>query len=151
MEYEVRRLHPGDEQLSLQVVCDLMPEDKRDGREPSMQPLHRFLAQDKNYLIIALRDAAPIGFLTAYKMPALSCDASMVYIFEIEVALIHRRQGIGKRMINLPKSLCQESDVEDIWVGTENDNIAAKRLYKSTGGICSYPDNCEFTYQIIHD
>ena len=148
MEYEIRRLQPGDEHAALQVVRGLMPEDERQGSEPGIQHLQRFLAQDTNYLIVATFGTLPVGFLTAYRMPALSCDASMVYIFEIEVALAHRRQGIGKRMINLLKALCQESDVEDIWVGTENDNLAAKRLYESTGGICSYPDNCEFTYQL---
>jgi ribosomal protein S18 acetylase RimI-like enzyme len=151
MEYEVRRLQPGDEQLAMHVACDLMPEDERNEGEQSMQHLQRFLVQDTNYPIVALWSDAPVGFLTAYKMPAFSCDASMVYIFEIEVALIHRRHGVGKRMINLLKALCWESDVENKWVGTKNINIAAKRLYKSTGGICSYPDNCEFTYQLTHD
>jgi GNAT superfamily N-acetyltransferase len=146
MNFEVHRLLPGDEQVALQVVRDLMPEDERDGREPSLPQLNRFLAQDTNYLIIASKGDVPVGFLTAYRMPALCCDASMVYIFEIEVALPLRRQGIGKGMVNLLKALCLESDVEDIWVGTENDNVAAKRLYESTGGICSYPDTCEFTY-----
>lgn len=148
MEYEIRRFQRGDEQLALQVVRDLMPEEEREGREPSRQHLQHFLAQNTNYLIVATEGKVPVGFLTAYRMPALSCDAAMVYIFEIEVALAHRRQGIGKQMVNLLKGLCQGSDVEDIWVGTENDNIAAKRLYESTGGICSYPDNCEYTYQL---
>jgi hypothetical protein len=39
MEYEVRRLGPGDEQLALQVVCDLMPEDERDGRESDVEDI----------------------------------------------------------------------------------------------------------------
>ena len=148
MEVEIRRLQPGDEQVALQVVRNLMPEDERDGREPSIHHLSRFLAQETNYLIIASVGSAPVGFLTAYRMLALSCDASMVYLFEIEVALPYRRQGIGKQMVILLKGLCQDSDVEDIWVGTENDNVAAKRLYESTGGVCLYPDNCEFVYQV---
>lgn len=148
MAYGIRRFQPGDEQLALQVVRDLMPEDERDGREPTIRHLRHFLAQDANYLIVASAGSAPVGFLTAYRMSALSCDASMVYIFEIEVAPPHQRQGIGKQMVNLLKALCQEDDVEDMWVGTENDNIAARRLYESTGGICSYPDNCEFAYQL---
>lgn len=151
MSVEVRRLQPGDEQLALQVVRDLMPADERDGREPGIPHLRHLLAQDTNYLIVAAVSGKPVGFLTAYRMPALCCDASMVYLFEIEVAPAHRRQGIGKQMVNLLKTVCRESDAEDIWVGTENDNIAAKRLYESTGGVCSYPDNCEFVYQLLED
>jgi aminoglycoside 6'-N-acetyltransferase I len=148
MAFEVRRLQAGNEHLALQVVRELMPEDERDGREPSLEHLQRFLSQDTNYQIVARDGNRPVGFLTAYRMPSLCCDATMVYIFEIEVASTYRRQGMGKQMVNLLKRLCREDGVEDMWVGTENDNIAAKRLYESTGGVCSYPDNCEFVYQL---
>lgn len=151
MDITIRRLQPGDEQLALQVVSDLVPIDERDGRGPSTGHLQLLLGQDTNYLIVAISGNAPVGFLTAYRMPALSCDASMVYIFEIEVASSYQRQGIGKQLINLLKKLCLESDVEDIWVGTENENVAAKRLYESTGGICKYPDQCEFVYDLKHE
>jgi ribosomal protein S18 acetylase RimI-like enzyme len=70
----------------------------------------------------------------------------MVYLYEIENVADHRRKGLGRRMIDLLKEECRESDVEDIWVGTENDNIAAIRLYESTGGALTSPDNCEYTY-----
>jgi len=149
MNLEVRRLQPGDEQLALQIVRDLMPENERDGREPGLNHLRHLLAQYSNYLVVAVDGNKPVGFLTAYRMPTLCCDATMVYIFEIEVALAYRRQGIGKQMINLLKTLCREDGVEDMWVGTENDNVAAKRLYEATGGICSYSDNCEFVYQLL--
>jgi ribosomal protein S18 acetylase RimI-like enzyme len=127
-------------------LCDLIPEDERNRRQPSIPHLQRYLAQDTNYLILASTEGIPVGFLSAYRMPALCCDASMVYLFEIEVAFPHRRHGLGKQMIHLLKALCKDTDVEDIWVGTENDNLAAKRLYESTGGICTYPNNCEYTY-----
>lgn len=148
MDYTIRCLQPGDERLALQAVRELMPADERNGREPGIPHLQGFLSLDSNYLILALADSVPVGFLTAYRMPALSCNASMVYLFEIEVAPAFRRQGIGREMINLLKKLCRQDGVEDIWVGTENDNMAAKRLYESTGGICSYPDNCEFIYTL---
>jgi ribosomal protein S18 acetylase RimI-like enzyme len=148
MQYEIRRFQPGDEQLALWTVREVMPFNEREGREPTIPHLQRFLAQDTNYLIIALAGGDPVGYLTAYRMPALCCDASMVYLFEIEIAEEHRRKGLGKRMIHLLKELCLESGVEDIWVGTENDNIAAKRLYESTGGVLSSPDSCEFTYRL---
>ena len=98
--------------------------------------------------MFAFEGERPVGFLTAYRVPKLGCDASMVYLFEIEVAPPYRRQGIGKALVNLLKTVCQANDVEEIWVGTENANTAAKRLYESTGGLCHLPDNCEFIYQL---
>ena len=146
MNFEIRHLQPGDEGLALQVVLDVKPEEEQNGREPSIQHLGRFLTLDTNYLLVAQVGSQPVGFLTAYRIPALCSDASMVYLYEIEVAPPYRRQGIGKELVNLLKTECEKSDVEEIWVATENENLAAKRLYESTGGICDHPDQFEFVY-----
>ncbi len=148
MKVDIRRLQPGDEELALQVVRDLMPADERDGREPTLPHLQRLLANPTNYLIVAIAGGRPVAFLSAYQMPALASDASMVYLFEIEVAVTYRKQGIAKGMIQLLKTLCRQSDVEMIWVGTENENIVAKHLYASTGGVCEEEDSCEFVYRL---
>jgi ribosomal protein S18 acetylase RimI-like enzyme len=148
MDIEVRRLQPGDEQLALRVVRELKPVEEREGREPGLAHLERLLGADTNYLLAALAGGAPVGFLTAYRMPALDGDVSMVYLFEIEVAPAFRRQGLGTRLIELLKRLCGATDVEDIWVGTENTNTAARRLYESTGGVYASHDNCEFIYEL---
>ena len=148
MDMTVRRLGPGDEALALRIVQALKPGDERDGREPSLGHLARFLGMDTNYLLAAVADGAPVGFLTAYRMPALAGDASMVYLFEIEVAARFRRQGLGKRLVELLKQVCTETNVEDLWVGTENTNTAARRLYESTGGVYESTDNCELIYEL---
>jgi ribosomal protein S18 acetylase RimI-like enzyme len=75
----------------------------------------------------------------------------MVYLFEIEVAAPYRRQGIGKQLIARLKTLCRDSDVEDIWVGTDHANVAAKRLYASTGGSCVAAHQCEFIYALYQE
>ena len=148
MDVQIRRLQPGDEQLALQVVLDVKPEEERNGREPTIGHLHRMLSQDSNYVIAAIIDGAPVGYLTGYRMPALECNASMAYLFEIEVLAAHRRRGIGKRMIERFKMVCLESDVTDIWVGTDNPNVAAKRLYESTGAVMVETDLCEYVYDL---
>ena len=151
MQVEIQRLHIGDEQLAIRAIRELTPKDERDGRERSMPTMQRFLGQATNFLILALSSDVPLGFLTAYSMPKASCDARMVYLFEINIAPDYWRQGIGKQLVNRLKAECANGDngnIEEIWVGTENDNVAAKRLYESTGGICSYPDSCEFVYKI---
>lgn len=75
-------------------------------------------------------------------MTSLSRDAFMVYLYEIEVAPHFRRQGISKQMVNLLKTECEEGDVEEIWVATDKENVAAKELYERTGAICENPDQC---------
>lgn len=153
MSIKIRRLQPGDEALALRIVRDLISIEEREGAEPTLGHLKRMLAQNTNYLIVAaveepLAGSIPVGFARAYRMPDLCSDADMVYLFEIEVATAYRRQGIGKQMIELLKTLCLEDSAHYIWVGTENINVAAKRLYESTGGVCVETDSCEFTYDL---
>lgn len=153
MSIKIRRLQPGNEALALRVVRDLIASEEREGAEPTIGHLQQMLAQDTNYLIVATReespaDSTPLGFVRAYRMPDLCSDADMVYLYEIEVATAYRRQGIGKQMIELLKTLCLEDGADYIWVGTENANVAAKRLYESTGGVCAEMDSCEFIYDL---
>jgi ribosomal protein S18 acetylase RimI-like enzyme len=153
MSIKICRLQPGDEALALRIVRDLISIEEREGAEPTIGHLQRMLAQDTNYLIVATMEESPagsipLGFVRAYRMPDLCSDADMVYLYEIEVATAYRRQGIGKQMIELLKTLCLEDSADYIWVGTENANVAAKRLYESTGGICTEMDSCEFIYDL---
>ena len=75
---------------------------------------------DTNYLLIALAGSEPGGFLTAYRMPDLCSDASLVYLYEIAVDQPYRRQGIGNGLVNLLKVECQDSDLDEIWVAAGN-------------------------------
>lgn len=148
MDIQIERLGPGAEVAALQAARRLKSLQERNGREPSLPHLERFLAQDTNYLILAADGDSPVGFLTAYRVPDYFSDGMMVYLFEIEVLPAYRRQGIAKRMVQRLIDLCVADGVEDIWVGTENDNVAAKRLYASTGGMLESPDLCEFVYDL---
>ncbi len=144
---EIRRLQEGDEQPAIHAVVSLIPENERDGQKPSLSHMRDLLAHDENYMIVASEGSSPVGFLVSYRMPKLARDASMIYLYEIAVAPAYRRQGIATRMIDLLKSLCQEAGVIEIWVGTEKDNIPARRLYESTGAVCDNPDTVEFVYR----
>jgi ribosomal protein S18 acetylase RimI-like enzyme len=148
MPIEIKRLNSGDELLAIRTIEKATPVEERSDQLPTLQHIQNFLAQDTNYLIIATDGDLPVAFLTAYRMPMLGSVGSMVYLFEINVMPAYQRQGIGKGLINLLKAECQTTNVAEIWVGTENDNVAAKQLYTSTGGICHYPDSCEFIYHL---
>lgn len=59
----------------------------------------------------------------------------MMFFYEIGVAESHRRRGIGTRLIRELKSICRANDVMKMWVPTGRANIAATRLYASTGAV----------------
>ncbi len=57
----------------------------------------------------------------------------MFYIHEIKVAKEHRRKGVGKKLIEkLQHEAARENAVKS-FVITNSSNLAACKLYKSTG------------------
>ena len=69
----------------------------------------------------------------------------MMFLYEIAVAESHRRRGIGTRMIAELKAICWAQNVMKIWVPTGRSNVAATRLYASTG-TTPLPNGDEVTY-----
>lgn len=143
---DIRRLRPGDEQLAIATAITCKPEREREGYVPGAAHLHALMANDANYLLVAAEGDEPVGFLIAYRMPMFARDASMVYLYEIEVVAERRRRGIARGLIDLLKTLCRQDGVVEIWVGTENDNLPAIQLYQSTGAELENDDTCEFVY-----
>jgi ribosomal protein S18 acetylase RimI-like enzyme len=105
----------------------------------------RFLSCRANVLIVAVDDAVPIGYTVAYLPDRIDSNRRLMFFYEVGVAEAHRRRGIGKRMIAELKAICRTEDVMKMWVPTSRSNIAATRLYASTGGLPLSPDD-EVTY-----
>ncbi len=149
MPIEIRRLRQGDEQTAIDAVVNLKSEKERRGFQPGAHHMHEFLSRDENYLIVAFDKDLPVGFLVAYCMPMVARDGFMVCLYEIGVAPPYQRRGIGTKLINLLKFLCREKNVIEIWIETSNDNVAAKRLYTSTGSVLDKNNNAEFVYSLV--
>ena len=132
---DIRRLESGDEELAIRTVEALKPSEEREANLASKSHMHSLLAASENFFIGTYKDGSPLGFLIAHRFPRLDRDEYQVYLYEIGVDEKVRRQGIGRRMIELLKQICREESVviKEIWVGTEDDNIAAQELYKATG------------------
>ena len=97
--------------------------------------LLRFLSRPENVWIVAVDDGVPVGYLLAYLLDRVDRDQQMMFFYEIGVAESHRRRGVGKRLIGELKSICREADVMKMWVPTGRSNVAATRLYTSTGAV----------------
>jgi hypothetical protein len=69
----------------------------------------------------------------------------MMFFYEIEVAESHRRRGTGKRMVDELKAVCRVNDAMKMWVPTERANVAATRVFASTGA-AAFGRGDEMTY-----
>jgi ribosomal protein S18 acetylase RimI-like enzyme len=139
----VRRLAPEDTTLALEAIRLLKAPDGYP--IPSAACLSAFLSRPDNVLLVAVEIDAPVGFVLAYLLDRVDRAQQMMFFYEIGVAESHRRRGIGKHLISELKSICRAHDVMKMWVPTGRSNIAATRLYESTGAL-PLPAGDEITY-----
>lgn len=94
--------------------------------------LQAFLAEPTHWLVVAVLDGKVIGKCTAmvHKRPDKDDE---LYIDEIDVIGNLRRNGIAKQILGKMLKLADERGCEECWLGTEHDNLAARKLYESNG------------------
>ena len=130
---EVRRLRPGDERIAVEAITSLKPAEERHDQEPGLEQMEKVLGKDDNYLIVALEEERPAGFLIAYKLDRIDRDKAMICFYEIGVSPEFRRRGVGRRLVEELKRIAGREKIMKIWVITNESNAAAMRLYESTG------------------
>ncbi len=141
---QIKRLKSGDEEIAYRTISDLKLKGNKTPEDTNY--IHRLLSSDTNYLIVALDENKPAGFLIAYELPRIDCNKSMMLFYEIEVAKYYQRQGVGKQLINKLKEFCREKDILKMWVLANESNVAAMNFYKSTGGVQSKIPEILFEY-----
>jgi ribosomal protein S18 acetylase RimI-like enzyme len=57
--------------------------------------------------------------------------ARWLYVDEVDVCADQRRRGAGSALMQALIRVADESDCEEVWLGTEADNEAANALYQS--------------------
>lgn len=139
--FTVRRLAPGDETTAKRVVERFM------GREVDVEHLATFLADPKHYLFVAEREGVLTGFLLAYRLDRPDGQEPMLFLYEIEVAAEHRRQGIGSELLAAALEIVKREGWKEAFVLTERSNAAAVAFYESTGGRTEGGDDLLFVYE----
>ena len=127
MNVAIRRLATGDEPRAAEVVTLFKL------AAPSLPRLARFLANPHNYLVVAEVGDELAGFLVAYRLNRLDCDADQLFVYEVEVAPALRRRRIGTRLMEWVRRAVDEEELIEAFVLTDTANPAAMGLYGSTG------------------
>lgn len=139
--FTVRRLAPGEETTAKRVVERFME------REVAVEHLETFLADPKHHLFVAEREGAVAGFLLAYGLDRLDGQGPMLFLYEIEVAAEHRRQGIGSDLLAAALEIVKREGWKETFVLTERSNAGAVAFYESTGGRMAGGDDLLFVYE----
>ena len=127
MSLEIILLGANDHDVLERVTVDVFdgPVDARWTRE--------FLADRRHHLIVAREDGVVVGMVSAvhYVHPD---KAPQLWINEIGVAPSHQRRGIGRQLLDAMLVHGRTLGCTEAWLGTEESNVAARRLYEGAGG-----------------
>ena len=94
--------------------------------------LARYLKEGNHALCVAVSDGVVIGQVRAivHRHPD---NLPELYIDNAGVTPAFQNRGVAKALVAEIVSLGKSLGCEDVWVGTEPDNEAAKALYRSVG------------------
>src|SRR5437868_5186056 len=127
MPLDIRLLGPDDGDVLARVVDGVFdfPVDGHWTRQ--------FLTDARHHLAVALEDDRVVGMVSAvhYVHPD---KAPQLWINEVGVAPSHQRQGIARRLLDAMLAHGRALGCTEAWLGTEETNVAARRLYESAGG-----------------
>ena len=125
---DIRILATADAYVLDKVAPDVFdrPIDARWTRE--------FLNDDRHHLVVALDGDVVVGFASAvhYVHPDKGPD---LWINEVGVAPTHQGRGIGRQVMAAILAHGRALGCSEAWVGTEEMNAPARRLYRASGGV----------------
>jgi ribosomal protein S18 acetylase RimI-like enzyme len=123
---EIRRLGPGDASVLDRVAEDVFDEPLNKKR------LAIYLREPNHLLFVAVRDGEVVG--QARGMIHLHPDmADELYIDNLGVTPALQRRGIGTSLIKALLKAGKDRGCAEAWVGTEENNVSARKLYESLG------------------
>jgi GNAT superfamily N-acetyltransferase len=140
MPFEIRLLGPGDEAVLERVAEGVFdnPVDTRWSRE--------FLNDARHHLAVALDDGWVVGMASAvhYVHPD---KAPQLFINEVAVAPTHQSRGIGRQLLAALLSLGRTLECTEAWVGTDETNTHARRLYAGGDGVVAPEHFIMYTFR----
>jgi ribosomal protein S18 acetylase RimI-like enzyme len=138
---DVRKLGPGDEAVvqELSRWVDRPPHDDAGAA--------RFLANERNHLLVAFDGKEPVGMVLAHELDRRHGDEWKMLLYEIDVREDRRRRGIGRTLMRRFGELCRERGYPLAWVLTDEENPRAMAFYAACGGERVRPDQVMFTFR----
>jgi ribosomal protein S18 acetylase RimI-like enzyme len=122
MPLEIRLLGPDDESVLLRVADGVFD------NPVNARWTHEFLNDARHHLAVAIQSDCVVGMTSAvhYVHPD---KAPQLFINEVAVAPSHQSQGIGRQLLALMLAHGRTLGCTEAWVGTEETNTHARRLY----------------------
>lgn len=98
------------------------------------ESLAAYLASPDNVFLLARDGDVVLGMASGTLLRKPYGDERWCYVDEVDVAVPHRRRGVGRALMEAFLQLAREAGCEVLWLGTEPDNEPALALYRSLAG-----------------
>ena len=94
--------------------------------------LTKYLSSTGNWMCVALHDGLVVGMVMAviHDHPDKQTE---LFLDEIGTGDDWRRRGIARALMQKLFERADAENIEEIWLGTEPDNVPARGLYESFG------------------
>ena len=151
----VRRLEPGDGDVLARLVRDGPRYEEADDvaqqEAATAVPLEpadaaAFLSDEHTHVLVAFLARDPVGFVVVNELLHRHTFARMFLVYEIGVVDDHRREGVGRTLLDAVRALAIERGVPEGFVLTNESNAAAMALYEAVGGIRPSLDVAEWDF-----
>ena len=136
----IRRLTRGDERDAAAALSALR------GKTSDPGSAAMFLADASNFLFVAERDGELAGLLVAYKLQRCDCVAPVMLLYELEVSPAHRRNGVGRALLESIGAVSRRDGCTKMWALTNRGNVPAVKLYQSAGAERRQADEALFEF-----
>lgn len=92
-----------------------------------------FLADPRHHMVVALAGDMVVGMASAvhYVHPDKPPE---LWVNEVGVAPTQRSRGVGRALLHALLEHGRALGCTEAWLGTEHDNVEARRLYAAVGG-----------------
>jgi ribosomal protein S18 acetylase RimI-like enzyme len=124
---EVDELGPGDEERV--VRAQHLFDDPVDAAA-----VRAYLADPRHHLLIASVDGMPAGFVTGIELLHPDKERPEMFIYELGVDERFRRRGVATALLERLVEICVERGCREMFVLTDEDNVAAMGTYRKAGG-----------------
>jgi aminoglycoside 3-N-acetyltransferase I len=130
----VRRLGVDDIALALETFRLMAEVFDEDVEELSAAYISGLLSRADFWAMAALRDARPIGGITAHVLPMTRSEARELFIYDLAVQPVHQRRGVGRLLV---ETLCRDAAAASVpvaFVPADVDDDHAVAFYHALGG-----------------
>ena len=106
-----------------------------------------FLNAPNATILIAADDNRVVGYAYGHELVHPDGERTML-LYSLEVAESHRRQGVGKQLVDGFIEHSRDRGCTEVWVLTDDDKPAGLATYASAGGTREPVDQVMYTWQL---